>query len=110
MAKPPADLPADGVVATFAYLGLRGRHSGSSTSAGDGGAGFGISQPRQQQHRATGGARVRVGDASTLSGASSSSTVAARREFRAARRCGVAAGRLTTAGGYCMRRSRVRGP
>ena len=50
MAKPPAD----GVVATFAYLGLRGRHSGSSTSAGDGGAGFGNnSQFRQQQHRAT---------------------------------------------------------
>ena len=23
MAKPPADLPADGVVATFAYLGFR---------------------------------------------------------------------------------------
>ena len=68
MAKPPAD----GVVATFAYLGfLRGRHSGSSTSAGDGGAGFGKSQPRQQQHRATGGARVRVGAASTFSGASS---------------------------------------
>ena len=62
MAKPPAD----GVVATFAYLGLRGRHSGSSTSAGDGGAGFGNIQPRQQQHRATGGARVRVGAASTL--------------------------------------------
>ena len=90
MEKPPAD----GVVATFAYLGLRGRHSGSSTSAGDGGAGFETSQPRQQQHGATrDGARVRVGDASTLSGASSSSTVAARREFRAARRCGVAAGR-----------------
>ena len=70
MAKPPAD----GVVATFAYLGLRGRHSGSSTSAGDGGAGFGNIQPRQQQHRATGGARVRVGAASTFSGASSSST------------------------------------
>ena len=59
MAKPPAD----GVVATFAYLGLRGRHSGSSTSVGDGGAGFGaISQPRQQQHRAT-GVRVRFGAA-----------------------------------------------
>ena len=50
MAKPPAD----GVVATFAYLGLRGRHSGSSTSAGDGATGFGINQPRQQQQRATG--------------------------------------------------------
>ena len=74
MAKPPAARPADGVVATFAYLGLRGRHSGSSTSAGDGGAGFGNIQPRQQQHRATGGARVRVGAASTFSGASSSST------------------------------------
>ena len=71
MAKPPAARPADGVVATFAYLGLRGRHSGSSTSAGDGGAGFGNIQPRQQQHRATGGARVRVGAASTFSGASS---------------------------------------
>ena len=51
MAKPPAD--ADGVVATFAYLGLRGRHSGSSTSAGDGGAGFG-NQPRQQQQHGVG--------------------------------------------------------
>ena len=80
MAKPPADLPADGVVATFAYLGLRGRHSGSSTSAGDGGAGFGNIQPRQQQHRATGGARVRVGAASTF-------------------RCGVAAGRSSDRAG-----------